>query len=444
MKEHRCKNFEKGQISQSELNLPLPEKGTKDYDVLVSILARLENTNFQIPTEIGVFTRLLLKDTDEYSNFELKTFYDFYDAILDKQKELLKNLNWSHLENLFDIIHEQAIENISKNLIVNISDQQIIDLMFCDIKKIKNDQIDFLTFISIISREKYIQLKLDNQLISSDQNDFKSTEISDLTTNAPNLTQISNQSIDNDTKICNISDQKDKISQPLDLETNFSEIPLQSIISTKTTTNSGKIEKTLAFKRPYPTLAENSNTLVQNFDYHETTPPPKRCFLNIIKDSELSEKSLDNKNEPKCVTIEKMFHNETYLTNLNPFLNVKTIKDMKRHMRSFSYITLDFDKNLIKELLKFKPVHFRKGIYSGSLILQSLGEMKTYLGRQKYLCETYDKAMNYIDHTTNELNMEKSDVRPINLMLLHYFLTLNEELELFIARAKSADKYFVM
>ena len=56
--------------------------------------------------EIGYFTRVLLKDIDDMTELNLKTFFNLYEAIEDRQRDLMTILKWNHDEALFDIIHD--------------------------------------------------------------------------------------------------------------------------------------------------------------------------------------------------------------------------------------------------------------------------------------------------------------------------------------------------
>ena len=137
----------------------LPKVGTKDYCTLNLMLKGIDNLKLSFSKEIGYFTRVLLKDIDDMTELNLKTFFNLYEAIEDRQRDLMTILKWNHDEALFDIIHDLKCKEINRNLILHLPDEVYLKLLFHDIKDFNGDQINLMNYLYILMREKYFEFR---------------------------------------------------------------------------------------------------------------------------------------------------------------------------------------------------------------------------------------------------------------------------------------------
>ena len=198
----------------------LPKVGTKDYCTLNLMLKGIDNLKLSFSKDIGVFTRVLLKDIDDMTELNLKTFFNLYEAIEDRQRDLMTILKWNHDEALFDIIHDLKRKEINRNLILHLPDEVYLKLLFHDIKDFNGDQINLMNYLYILMREKYFEfsvLAFDNDFLFPSMADKKMQEIFQTTDLFGKKTEtsdkISDQNTNDSFELGHPSDHNDKMAK---------------------------------------------------------------------------------------------------------------------------------------------------------------------------------------------------------------------------------------
>ena len=213
---------QKGDVrkSHSKFIKNLPKVGTKDYCTLNLMLKGIDNLKLSFSKEIGYFTRVLLKDIDDMTELNLKTFFNLYEAIEDRQRDLMTILKWNHDEALIDIIHDLKCKEINRNLILHLPDEVYLKLLFHDIKDFNGDQINLMNYLYILMREKYFEfsvLAFDNDFLFPSMADKKMQEIFQTTDLFGKKTEtsdkISDQNTNDSFELGHPSDHNDKMAK---------------------------------------------------------------------------------------------------------------------------------------------------------------------------------------------------------------------------------------